>query len=83
MKFAVAVAARLVAVGGQKIGPPRTQVAGDVFDDEGQRIDRLTRLVKKLRVVEVSQRRLGQVLMPAEFGFDVGEHGTLRFYLRN
>ena len=45
-----------------------------MFDDEGQRIDRFARLLKKSRVIEVGQRRLGQMLMPAELGFDVGEH---------
>src|SRR5262249_54734060 len=49
-ELAVAVPAGLFAVAGEKVGPPRPQIAGEVFDDEGDAVGEFARLAEEIRV---------------------------------
>ena len=58
-ELAIAVAIRLFAVGRQKIGPARYQIAPDVLHDHGQRIGPGSRLPSEFLVLHLGERPLG------------------------
>ena len=72
-KFHVAVARRLLAITGKEIGPTRGQVSGQVFDNQGDRIDRVARPTAESVVGQVRHGPVGKVLGPVELVDDVGD----------
>jgi hypothetical protein len=81
-ELGISVAPRLVAVGGQEVGPARRQVAGHVLDNYGDAVGLLAGRAEELIVVELCEGFLGQLFVFAEAEDDVsavglpGGHGT-------
>jgi hypothetical protein len=66
-EFAVAIASRLFAVRGEKVGPAGEQIAAEMLDDQCDRIDLLAGAAEEGIVVELAHGALGELAMAAEF----------------
>src|SRR3954453_10108762 len=64
---------RLFAVAGEEIAKPRTQVAADVFDDDGDAVRVGVELGEQRLVWRLRDRLLAERLVVAEHADDAGE----------
>lgn len=77
-EFRITVAPRLLAVRGEQVGELGLQVAGQVPDDDRDRVAVITAGVQLLGP-HLSQGALAEELVADEFGLDEGEEGAVHW----